>query len=91
VYTLRELIEAKMNGLSIKPQEVTEPPPVIDLMAALKRSLAQEAPAKGTGADKRKGAKAAPDRAPAAIASTGVRWPKGEGGARGPHKRRKKA
>jgi DNA end-binding protein Ku len=43
---LRELIEAKMKGLSIKPRTVTEPPPVIDLMSALKRSLAQEAPAR---------------------------------------------
>jgi len=41
---LRELIEAKMKGLPIKPQEVATPAPVIDLMAALKRSLAQEMP-----------------------------------------------
>jgi DNA end-binding protein Ku len=38
---LRELIEAKMKGLTIKPREATEPPPVIDLMATLKRSLAR--------------------------------------------------
>jgi DNA end-binding protein Ku len=43
---LRDLIEAKVNGLPIKPREVSAPAPVIDLMAALKRSLAQEAPAK---------------------------------------------
>jgi hypothetical protein len=43
--TLRELIEAKMKGLTIKPREIAAPPPVIDLMAALKRSLAQEVPA----------------------------------------------
>src|ERR1700674_5567998 len=42
---LRELIEAKMKGVAIKPREVSTPPPVIDLMAALKRSLAGEAPA----------------------------------------------
>jgi DNA end-binding protein Ku len=42
---LRELIEAKMKGLPVKPKEIAAPPPVIDLMAALKRSLAQEAPA----------------------------------------------
>ena len=42
---LRELIEAKMKGLTVKPREMAAPPPVIDLMAALKRSLAQEAPA----------------------------------------------
>ena len=39
---LRELIEAKMKGLPIKPQAVSAPSPVIDLMAALKRSLARE-------------------------------------------------
>jgi DNA end-binding protein Ku len=33
---LRRLIEAKMKGLPIKPQEVSAPAPVIDLMAALK-------------------------------------------------------
>jgi DNA end-binding protein Ku len=42
---LRMLIEAKLKGLPIKPREVITPPPVIDLMAALKRSLAQDAPA----------------------------------------------
>jgi hypothetical protein len=41
---LRELIEAKMKGLPIKPKEVAAPAPVIDLMAALKRSLSQDAP-----------------------------------------------
>jgi DNA end-binding protein Ku len=38
---LRELIEAKMKGLPIKPKQIATPP-VLDLMAALKRSLAQE-------------------------------------------------
>jgi DNA end-binding protein Ku len=42
---LRTLIEAKLKGLSVKPRKVTTPPPVIDLMAALKRSLAQDAAA----------------------------------------------
>src|SRR6202521_4747825 len=42
---LRELIEAKMKGVAFKPRAVSAPPPVIDLMAALKRSLAGEAPA----------------------------------------------
>ena len=43
---LRELIDAKMKGLPIKPKQIAAPP-VLDLMAALKRSLAQEtAPAK---------------------------------------------
>jgi DNA end-binding protein Ku len=59
---LRELIEAKVKELPIKPRAVPEPSPVIDLMAALKRSLALEAPAKGTVADKKKRAKAVPDR-----------------------------
>jgi DNA end-binding protein Ku len=40
---LRELIEAKMRGLPVKAKPVAAPSPVVDLMAALKRSLAQEA------------------------------------------------
>src|ERR1700741_3893193 len=44
---LRGLIEAKLKGLPIKPQEVIAPPPAIDLMAALKRSLAHETPVTG--------------------------------------------
>jgi len=59
--SLRELIEAKMKGLPIKPREISTPTPVIDLMAALKRSLVQEAPA-AKGAKTNKRAKAAPDR-----------------------------
>ena len=39
---LRELIEAKMKGLPVRPREITPPRPVLDLMAALKRSLAHE-------------------------------------------------
>jgi DNA end-binding protein Ku len=60
---LRELIEAKMKGLTIKPRAVTEPPPAIDLMAALKRSLAGEEPAaKGVRSGKDKRIRAASDR-----------------------------
>ena len=61
---LQELIEAKMKGVAIKPrEEVSTPPPVIDLMAALKRSLAGEAQAsKGTRSGKDKRIKAASDR-----------------------------
>ena len=59
---LRALIEAKLKGLPIKPREVITPPPVIDLMAALKRSLAQETPATGIMTAKEKRAKAAADR-----------------------------
>jgi hypothetical protein len=59
--SLRELIEAKMKGLPIKPREISTPAPVIDLMAALKRSLGQEPPA-AKAAKTNKRAKAAPDR-----------------------------
>src|ERR1700722_2239196 len=38
---LQQLSEAKMKGLTIKSRPVSTPSPVIDLMAALKRSLAQ--------------------------------------------------
>jgi DNA end-binding protein Ku len=58
---LQELIEAKMKGVAIKPRAVATPAPVIDLMAALKRSLAQEAPSARGSAAKR-GSKAAPNR-----------------------------
>jgi hypothetical protein len=39
---LRGLIEAKMKGLPVKPKEIATPAPALDLMSALKRSLAQE-------------------------------------------------
>jgi DNA end-binding protein Ku len=39
---LRELVEAKMKGLPVNPKEIPTPAPVLDLMSALKRSLAQE-------------------------------------------------
>jgi DNA end-binding protein Ku len=58
---LQELIEAKMKGVAIKPREVSAPAPVIDLMAALKRSLAQEMPAAKVATPKKR-AKAVPDR-----------------------------
>ena len=50
-----------MKGLPIKPREVSAPAPVIDLMAALKRSLVQEPPAAEAAKTKKRG-KAAPDR-----------------------------
>ena len=56
---LRELIEAKLKGRTIAPKAVTRQAPVADLMAALKRSLAQEEA--GTPAPKPK-RKAAADR-----------------------------
>src|SRR5438477_11491399 len=59
---LQQLIEAKMKGVTIEPRAVSTPSPVIDLMAALKRSLAQEPSAPGDKTAKRKQTKKAPDR-----------------------------
>jgi hypothetical protein len=51
----------ELKGLPIKPRAAISPPPVIDLMTALKRSLAQEIPTRGmTGKDRR--AKSTADR-----------------------------
>src|SRR6516165_1246042 len=59
---LQQLIEAKMKGLTIKPRPLSTPSPVIDLMAALKRSLAQEPSAPEQRAAKSKRAKQITDR-----------------------------
>src|SRR5205807_3402672 len=59
---LQRLIEAKTKGLTIKPRAVSTPTPVIDLMAALKRSLAQESSAPEQRTAKRKRPKQAADR-----------------------------
>jgi DNA end-binding protein Ku len=59
---LQQLIEAKMKGVTIEPRTVSTPSPVIDLMAALKRSLAQEPSAPEQKTAKRKQTKKAPDR-----------------------------
>ena len=59
--SLRELIEAKMKGVTVKPPAVSTPAPVIDLMAAPKRSLARETPAAKVAMGRRR-TKAAPDR-----------------------------
>src|SRR6202043_2167321 len=64
--SLRELIEAKMKGLPIKPREISTPPPAIDLMAALKRSLIQEPPY-AIDAKAKKRARAASDRRQSAL------------------------
>jgi DNA end-binding protein Ku len=63
---LRELLEAKMKGLTVKPREIAAPPPVIDLMAALKRSLAREASGSKHTTPK-KANKMAPDRRQSAL------------------------
>src|SRR5436190_1992494 len=59
---LRELIEAKMKGVTIQPRAVLTPSPVIDLMAALKRSLAQEPSGPEQRTAKRKRTKQEGDR-----------------------------
>ena len=59
---LRTLIEVKLKGLPIKPREAIMPPSVIDLMAALKRSLAQETTATGATTPKEKRPRPATDR-----------------------------
>jgi hypothetical protein len=59
---LQQLIEAKMKGVTIEPRAVSTPSPVIDLMAALKRSLAQEPSAPEQRTAKRKRTKQAADR-----------------------------
>jgi DNA end-binding protein Ku len=45
---LQQLIEAKMKGLAIEPRAASTPPPVIDLMATLKRSLVAASPSEPT-------------------------------------------
>src|SRR5882757_1318512 len=55
-------LDAEMKGVTIEPRTVSTPSPVIDLMAALKRSLAQEPFAPEQRTAKRKRTKKAPDR-----------------------------
>ena len=93
---LRELIEAKMNGLTVKPREMAAPPPVIDLMAALQRSLAQKAPASThLGAASKKKPQTKPDRRQSALLLpvSGGRKQKTEDAAErptsGPHRRKR--
>jgi DNA end-binding protein Ku len=64
---LRGLIEAKMKGQPIKPSAVSAPAPVIDLMSALKRSLAQQAPVRVDRVNKEKRTRAVSDRCQASL------------------------
>jgi DNA end-binding protein Ku len=64
---LRELIEAKMKGFAVKATEIPAPPPVVDLMAALKRSLVQGAPGPERRAKTQEAKKKKPDRRQATL------------------------
>src|SRR5438874_7734613 len=51
---LKELIEAKIKGLPVKAHPAARAGPILDLMAALKQSLAQETGGAGRGKPKRR-------------------------------------
>jgi DNA end-binding protein Ku len=55
---LRALVEAKLNGRTVQAPAAAKPPPVLDLMAAMKRSLAEM----DTETSTPKRRRAAPDR-----------------------------
>jgi non-homologous end joining protein Ku len=56
-----------MKGLTVKAREIAAPPPVVDLMAALKRSLMQDAPGPERPAKTQKAKRKVPDRRQAAL------------------------
>jgi hypothetical protein len=58
----RTIGEYNFAGQYQQSPAVSTPPPVIDLMAALKRSLAREAPAKGGGGNKERRTRALANR-----------------------------
>jgi DNA end-binding protein Ku len=59
---LQQLIEAKMKGRTIEARPLSTPSPVIDLMAALKRSLAEDPGTPEQRRAKSKRAKQIPER-----------------------------
>jgi DNA end-binding protein Ku len=89
---LRELIEAKMRGLPVKVRAEVRPPPVLDLMAALKRSLAEESgDTRSQSKPKRKAASDRRQRNLLLPVSGGQTSEPGGAAQRGPARQRKKA